>query len=168
MSRPEHLTTPQDYYTGETVKSYARNSRVQFIQRQMTLRAIEMLRLAPSEQQKCLLLDIGCGSSLFGEMIAYKGHDWIGVDIAREMLESAKQREFDELDAENEEEEEEGDDDDDDDDYDDDDEEEEEDDDEEDDSAFKGKMKQMGIDVDEEGQDGPKSIHEAAGLSLGR
>lgn len=172
MSRPEHLTAPQDYYVGETVKSYARNSRVQFIQRQMTLRAIEMLRLPPAERQKCLILDIGCGSCLSGEMIAYKGHDWVGVDISREMLLAAKEREFEELDDGEDEEGEDDSDDYDEDDEEDDEEDEEEEEEEEEDSrderAFKGKMKQMGIDVDEEGQQGPKSIHEAVGLSVGR
>ena len=163
MSRPEHFTSPQDYYVGEEVKKYARNSRVQFIQRQMTLRAIEMLRLPANE--KCLLLDIGCGSCLSGEMLAFKGHDWIGVDISREMLLAAKQHEFDSINDDDEDEEDADEEDDDDDDFDD----EEDDEEEEEDEEFNATMmKRMGIDVEMEGQQGPKSIHQAVGQSLGR
>lgn len=89
--RPELETAPQLHYAGEAVKQYARSTRMQLIQRQMTVRALEMLKLPPG--RRCMLLDIGCGNCLSGEMLQYRGHDWIGVDISREMLEDAKERE---------------------------------------------------------------------------
>lgn len=89
--RPELSSTAHLHYTGEGAKSYARSSRVQLVQRQMTVRALEMLRLPPG--RKCLLLDIGCGNCLSGEMLQYKGHDWIGMDISRDMLAEAKEKE---------------------------------------------------------------------------
>lgn len=50
----------------------------------MSLRALELLNL-PSGQS-CLLLDIGCGSGLSGEILEEEGHVWVGVDISPSML----------------------------------------------------------------------------------
>ncbi|GIY67955.1 hypothetical protein CDAR_243581 [Caerostris darwini] len=61
------------------------------IQVQMADRAIELLALP--EDQKCLILDIGCGSGLSGEALEEKGHEWIGVDISKAMLDIAQERE---------------------------------------------------------------------------
>lgn len=61
------------------------------IQVQMCERAIELLAL-PDDKQ-CLLLDIGCGSGLSGEVLDEQGHIWIGIDIAPAMLDIARERE---------------------------------------------------------------------------
>ena len=45
------------------------------------------------EDQPCLILDIGCGSGLSGEVLSDNGHYWIGVDISRSMLDVAQERE---------------------------------------------------------------------------
>jgi 18S rRNA (guanine1575-N7)-methyltransferase len=50
----------------------------------MSFRALELLCL-PQDKQ-CLLLDIGCGSGLSGEILDEEGHIWIGLDIAPAML----------------------------------------------------------------------------------
>lgn len=50
----------------------------------MTYRALELLSL-PSDQP-ALLLDIGCGSGLSGEILDEEGYNWVGVDIAPSML----------------------------------------------------------------------------------
>ena len=50
----------------------------------MTYRALELLNL-PDDEPK-LLLDIGCGSGLSGEILEESGHVWVGVDIAPSML----------------------------------------------------------------------------------
>ena len=60
------------------------SSRVQQIQADMTYRALELLNLPPNEP--ALLLDIGCGSGLSGEILDEAGYMWIGVDIAPSML----------------------------------------------------------------------------------
>ena len=55
----------------------------------MTHRALELLSL-PSPS---LILDIGCGSGLSGEILTAEGHTWVGMDIAASMLDIALQRE---------------------------------------------------------------------------
>ena len=50
----------------------------------MTYRALELLNLPQGEPK--LLLDIGCGSGLSGEILTEEGHNWVGVDIAPSML----------------------------------------------------------------------------------
>lgn len=51
----------------------------------MTLRAIELLAL-PEHKQPALILDIGCGSGLSGEILTELGHEWVGFDISPSML----------------------------------------------------------------------------------
>lgn len=50
----------------------------------MTYRALELLSLP--ENEPALLLDIGCGSGLSGEILDEQGYMWAGVDIAPSML----------------------------------------------------------------------------------
>ncbi len=50
----------------------------------MTYRALELLNLPPDEP--AMLLDIGCGSGLSGEILDEEGYIWTGVDIAPSML----------------------------------------------------------------------------------
>jgi 18S rRNA (guanine1575-N7)-methyltransferase len=50
----------------------------------MTLRALELLNLPEGDSP--LLLDIGCGSGLSGEILDEHGYNWVGVDIAPSML----------------------------------------------------------------------------------
>lgn len=57
----------------------------------MCERAVELLALP--EDESCLILDIGCGSGLSGGVLEEAGHVWIGVDIARAMLNIAVDRE---------------------------------------------------------------------------
>lgn len=57
----------------------------------MTDRAIELLNLPPDSPS--MILDIGCGSGLSGEILDEEGHVWVGVDISPSMLEVALERE---------------------------------------------------------------------------
>eukprot|EP01096_Ripella_sp_DP13-Kostka_P004520 TRINITY_DN16849_c0_g1_i1.p1 TRINITY_DN16849_c0_g1~~TRINITY_DN16849_c0_g1_i1.p1 ORF type:complete len:294 (+),score=92.02 TRINITY_DN16849_c0_g1_i1:111-884(+) len=68
------------------------SSRIIDIQATMSERAIELLML-PDEP--CLLLDLGCGSGLSGEVLSDQGHTWIGLDISPSMLQVALEREVD-------------------------------------------------------------------------
>jgi len=57
----------------------------------MTERAIAILRIPEGKQ--ALILDIGCGSGLSGEVLTEHGHLWIGLDISINMLSVAKENE---------------------------------------------------------------------------
>ncbi|KAN0063408.1 18S rRNA (guanine1575-N7)-methyltransferase [Thecaphora frezii] len=92
MSRPEHLAPPEIFYGDDEAAKYTANTRVQTIQAEMTERALELLML-PEHRKPALLLDIGCGSGLSGEILTEHGHEWIGMDIAPSMLEVALERE---------------------------------------------------------------------------
>nr|WEX73758.1 18S rRNA (guanine-N(7))-methyltransferase [Trichogramma dendrolimi] len=91
MSRPEHLAPPDVFYNEDEARKYTCNSRIIEIQTKMCERALELLLLP--ENEPCLLLDIGCGSGLSGEVLEEHGHTWIGIDISRAMLDIAKKRE---------------------------------------------------------------------------
>jgi 18S rRNA (guanine1575-N7)-methyltransferase len=60
------------------------------VQREITERAIELLRL--DSDTPALVLDIGCGSGLSGQVLEEKGHVWVGCDVSRDMLTVAKER----------------------------------------------------------------------------
>uniref|UniRef100_A0A6M2DJK2 18S rRNA (guanine-N(7))-methyltransferase n=1 Tax=Xenopsylla cheopis TaxID=163159 RepID=A0A6M2DJK2_XENCH len=90
--RPEHLAPPEIFYNEDEAKKYTQNSRIIEIQTQMSVRAIELLTLP--EDEPCLLLDIGCGSGLSGEVLEDQGHIWVGMDIAPAMLDIAVEREL--------------------------------------------------------------------------
>ena len=60
------------------------------VQREITERAIELLKLDSSKP--AFVLDIGCGSGLSGKVLEERGHVWVGCDISRDMLEVAKER----------------------------------------------------------------------------
>eukprot|EP01017_Pseudomicrothorax_dubius_P034533 TRINITY_DN4748_c0_g2_i3.p2 TRINITY_DN4748_c0_g2~~TRINITY_DN4748_c0_g2_i3.p2 ORF type:complete len:290 (-),score=79.88 TRINITY_DN4748_c0_g2_i3:1348-2217(-) len=90
MSRPENQMPAELFYNEDEAKKYTSCSRIIDIQSQMAERALELLNL---QEDNCILLDIGCGSGLSGEMISEEGHFWIGMDISRPMLEVAVERE---------------------------------------------------------------------------
>ncbi|KJZ80107.1 Putative methyltransferase BUD23 [Hirsutella minnesotensis 3608] len=94
MSRPEDTLAADVHYDDTEARKYTTSSRIQNIQASMTRRALELLDLkAPS-----LILDVGCGSGLSGEILSSlepdEGgpHTWIGMDISPSMLDVALQR----------------------------------------------------------------------------
>jgi 18S rRNA (guanine1575-N7)-methyltransferase len=95
MSRPEDILPPDLFYNDNESRKYTTSSRIRNIQADMTHRALELLDLkSPS-----LILDVGCGSGLSGEMLSEVApedggpHTWVGMDIAPSMLDVALQRE---------------------------------------------------------------------------
>jgi len=93
MSRPEHSAPPEIFYNEEESQKYTTNSRIIEIQSQMSERALELLSLDSNKPH--LLLDIGCGSCLSGEVLSDAGNVWVGIDISESMLDVAKQRDID-------------------------------------------------------------------------
>lgn len=91
MSRPEELAPPEVYYNDVESHKYTSSTRVQHIQAQMTLRALELLNL--EQDAPHFILDVGCGSGLSGEILTEEGYNWVGMDIAPSMLASALDRE---------------------------------------------------------------------------
>ena len=89
--RPERTAPPEVFYGSTEARKYTASSRVADVQRRLTERALELLAL-PGGGPK-LLLDIGCGSCLSGDVLTEAGHAWVGCDIAPDMLEVAKERE---------------------------------------------------------------------------
>jgi len=90
MSRPELTGHASIFYNEKEARKYDSSSRMIGVQREITERAIELLRLDDSKPN--LILDIGCGSGLSGQVLEEKGHAWLGCDISRDMLTVARER----------------------------------------------------------------------------
>ncbi|KID96886.1 methyltransferase, partial [Metarhizium majus ARSEF 297] len=94
MSRPEDTLAADVHYDDTEARKYTTSSRIQNIQASMTRRALELLDLkSPS-----LILDVGCGSGLSGEILSAADpsaggpHTWVGMDVSPSMLDVALQR----------------------------------------------------------------------------
>mmetsp|Transcript_24609 Transcript_24609/g.57776 ORF Transcript_24609/g.57776 Transcript_24609/m.57776 type:complete len:320 (-) Transcript_24609:228-1187(-) len=90
MSRPELTGHASLFYNEKEARKYDSSSRMIGVQREITDRAIELLRLDDSKPS--FVLDIGCGSGLSGQVLEEKGHVWVGCDVSRDMLTMAKER----------------------------------------------------------------------------
>ena len=92
MSRPELTGHASNFYNEKEAKKYDSSSRMIGVQREITERAIELLRLPPVSEKPSLILDVGCGSGLSGKVLEEQGHVWVGCDVSRDMLEVANER----------------------------------------------------------------------------
>jgi 18S rRNA (guanine1575-N7)-methyltransferase len=97
MSRPELTGHAANFYNEKEARKYNSSSRMIGVQREITERAIELLRLPDCSEPgstgtPSLVLDIGCGSGLSGQVLEEKGHIWVGCDVSRDMLTVAKER----------------------------------------------------------------------------
>jgi predicted TPR repeat methyltransferase len=90
MSRPELTGHASLFYNAKEAKKYDSSSRMVSVQREITERAMELLRLPEGSMQ--YILDVGCGSGLSGQVLEESGHVWVGCDVSRDMLAVAKER----------------------------------------------------------------------------
>lgn len=93
MSRPERIAPPELFYDDKEAGKYTGNSRIIAIQTAMAERCIELLNFTDDGPK--LILDIGCGSGLSGDVLSEAGHSWVGLDISPSMLEIAVARNVD-------------------------------------------------------------------------
>ena len=91
--RPENRGPPELFYNEEEARKYTCNSRMIDIQVSLAERALELLGISDDEPK--LLLDVGCGSGLSGDVLSEAGHYWIGFDVSKAMLDVAKERDVD-------------------------------------------------------------------------
>ena len=90
MSRPELTGHASLFYNAKEARKYDSSSRMVGIQREITERAIELLKLPPNRPS--FVLDVGCGSGLSGQVLEEHGHVWVGCDVSRDMLNMANER----------------------------------------------------------------------------
>lgn len=90
MSRPELTGHASLFYNEREARKYNSSSRMVNVQREITLRSIELLLLPPDKTS--YILDIGCGSGLSGKVLEEEGHVWVGCDVSRDMLQVARER----------------------------------------------------------------------------
>lgn len=96
MSRPEHQGPADVFYDEEEAKKYLTSSRMVEIQSRMAERCVELLALPTDGEgslespSSFLLLDLGCGTGLSGDILSEHGHVWVGLDISEAMLKVAK------------------------------------------------------------------------------
>uniref|UniRef100_A0A7S2UWN8 18S rRNA (guanine(1575)-N(7))-methyltransferase Bud23 C-terminal domain-containing protein n=1 Tax=Fibrocapsa japonica TaxID=94617 RepID=A0A7S2UWN8_9STRA len=88
--RPELQRPPELFYDAKESKKYNSSSRMIAIQAEIASRAIELLNIPAGERK--LILDVGCGSGLSGNALEEAGHAWLGIDISRDMLDVAQER----------------------------------------------------------------------------
>lgn len=85
---------PDLFYNDTESRKYTTSSRIQYVQAEMTNRALQLLNLSTPS----FILDVGCGSGLSGEILSSVGSDqggphiWVGMDISASMLDVALQR----------------------------------------------------------------------------
>lgn len=91
--RPEQLAPADIFYGEDEAKKYTLNTRMIEIQQELTKRALQILAI-PKKTPR-LLLDIGCGSGISGQVLSDRGHMWVGLDISKAMLNVASDREVD-------------------------------------------------------------------------
>lgn len=88
---------PDLHYNDTESRKYTTSSRIQRIQADMTHRALDLIGLT----QPSLILDVGCGSCLSGEILSQTAeegtpagpHVWVGFDISASMLGVALEKE---------------------------------------------------------------------------
>ncbi|XP_070712304.1 18S rRNA (guanine-N(7))-methyltransferase-like, partial [Pempheris klunzingeri] len=79
------------YYGVDEANKYTKNSRI-ITETKMAERTLELLNL--SYNQTNLILDIGCGTGISGQVLTDAGCLWIGLDISEAMLNIANEKDL--------------------------------------------------------------------------
>lgn len=90
MARPEEQAPADVFYDDGESSKYNSSSRMQHIQGAMTFRALEILNLDKNKAN--LILDLGSGSGISGEILTEEGYNWLGMDISPSMISVAMER----------------------------------------------------------------------------
>lgn len=85
--RPEHTAPAVEVYSSKGAAKYAASTRINAVQKSLAERCLQLLSLPPA--QPGLLLDIGTGTGLSGDVLTAAGHHWVGTDISQPMLDTA-------------------------------------------------------------------------------
>lgn len=88
--RPEHTAPATEFYSRTGAEKYAKSSRINEIQTTLSERCVELLAL-PAETEG-LILDVGCGTGISGDILSRHGHHWVGMDISEAMLAEALEK----------------------------------------------------------------------------
>ena len=91
IHRPEETGPPENFYDRKEARKYTSSSRIITVQAEIADRCIELLNLPPGSKR--FVLDVGCGSGLSGAALERAGHEWVGCDVSRDMLQIASERE---------------------------------------------------------------------------
>merc|ERR1719263_1490625 len=81
---------PENFFATNRANKYSNNSRIYYIQREMTKRCVQLLKLPLN--QHFIILDLGCGTGFSGEILTNLGHTWIGCDLSRDMIQLCQTR----------------------------------------------------------------------------
>lgn len=88
--RPELTAPAEEFYSRSGAEKYAKSSRINEVQTTLAERCVELLAI--SSHEEALILDVGCGTGLSGNVLSEVGYHWVGMDISRAMLEEALER----------------------------------------------------------------------------
>ncbi|KAI0565172.1 Methyltransferase [Gracilaria domingensis] len=91
--RPEHAGPATEFYSAKGAAKYAASSRINAVQKTLAQRCVELLALPADEP--CLILDIGTGTGLSGDVLTQAGHHWVGFDVSQAMLDTALENDVD-------------------------------------------------------------------------
>jgi 18S rRNA (guanine1575-N7)-methyltransferase len=86
-SRPEAVAPPEEFYSGKEAERYTSCKQTTRVQAELTTRALLFAGITRHlASRNPLVLDIGCGSGLSGDILSTEGVAWLGSDISSDML----------------------------------------------------------------------------------
>jgi len=95
--RPEenYSRKASEYYNKEVSENYSKSKPVQRMQRQITLRAIELANFKKGAK----ILDLGAGTGYSMRVLKELGFKVRGIDVSSEMIKKARENELEVIEA---------------------------------------------------------------------